>query len=64
MPKNLKPGSKAPVSGQYEIIGPRGGKTGVERTVVRGETLPPPPGPGQAYRIADRTKNNAGRNPR
>lgn len=62
MSKKLTPGTKAPVSGQYEIIGPRGGHTGRERTVVRGEPLPPTPGPDQTYRIADRTKNNAGKN--
>ena len=57
----LKPGTPAPVSAQYEIIGPRGGHTGVERTVVRGEPLPPTNTRGQTYRIADRTRNNAGR---
>lgn len=56
----LKPGSKAPASGQYEIIGSRGGHTGTERTVVRGEPLPPTPKQGQGYVIADRTKNGAG----
>ena len=40
--KTLKPGEKAPRSGQYEIIGSRGGRTGMERTVTRGEPLPPP----------------------
>ena len=59
--KRLKPGEKAPASGQYEIRGPRGGKTGEERTVVRNEPLPPTPQPGQSYTIADRTKNGAGR---
>jgi hypothetical protein len=54
--KNLNPGQKAPASGQYEIIGPRGGKTGVERTVVRGEPLPPPPMAGEKYKLVDRTK--------
>lgn len=39
--KLLKPGQKAPRSGQYEITGPRGGGTGVERTVTRNEPLPP-----------------------
>jgi hypothetical protein len=59
--KTIKPGSKAPASGQYEIIGSRGGHTGTERTVVRGEPLPPTPKPGQGYVITDRTKNGAGR---
>lgn len=61
MAKQLKPGNTAPVSAQYEIVGPRGGHTGQERTVVRGEPLPPTPRAGQGYVIADRTKNNAGR---
>jgi hypothetical protein len=38
-------------SGEYEIIGPRGGDTGKERTVVRGEPLPPTPKPGMGYSI-------------
>lgn len=59
--KPLKPGQTAPASGQYEIQGPRGGRTGEERTVTRGEPLPPTPKPGQTYRIVDRTRNNAGR---
>ena len=62
MTKNTySPGQKAPASAQYGIIGPRGGATGQERTVVRGEPLPPTPTPGQKFIIADRTKNNAGR---
>ena len=61
MSKKLTPGTKAPVSGQYEIVGPRGGRTGVERTVVKGERLPPTPNPSETYRIADRTKNNSGK---
>lgn len=61
MTKHLKPGNTAPASAQYEIVGPRGGHTGQERTVTRGEPLPPTPRAGQGYVIADRTKNNAGR---
>ena len=59
--KHFKPGEKAPASAQYEIRGPRGGRTGEERTVVRNEPLPPTPKPRQTYSIADRTKNRAGR---
>jgi hypothetical protein len=58
---NYKPGETAPASGQYEIVGPRGGRTGEERTVVKGEPLPPTPTSGQTYRIVDRTKNESGR---
>lgn len=51
-----RPGEKAPASGQYPIVGPRGGKTGAERTVTRGEPFPPTPKPGQGYGRPDRTK--------
>ncbi len=51
-----KPGEKAPTSGQYEITGPRGGGTGIERTVTKGEPLPPPLESGQKYRLTDPTK--------
>lgn len=54
--KTYKPGAKAPRSAQYEQTGPRSGRTGVERTVVKGEPLPPTPRPGMGYRIADITK--------
>lgn len=52
-----KPGEKADTSGQYERIGPRGGKTGQEVTVVKGEPLPPTPRPGETYIIKDKTKH-------
>jgi len=54
-PSGLKPGQEAPVSGQYQIIGPRGGQ-GPERTVVRGEPLPPTPSSGSTYTLVDPTK--------
>ncbi len=57
---NLSPGSKAPASGQYEIVGPRGGH-GAERTVTKGEPLPPTPQPGSTYKLVDPTKNKSGR---
>ena len=60
MPKNLKPGHTVPRSGQYEVVGPRGGHTGEEITGVKGKTLPPTPEPGQSYRLADRTKHKSG----
>ncbi|MET3810845.1 YjzC family protein [Arthrobacter sp. UYEF3] len=58
---NLKPGRDAPLSGQYEIVGPRGGRTGDERTAIRGRTLPPTPKSGQGYVPVDPTRNGAGR---
>jgi hypothetical protein len=59
--KLFKPGQVAPRSGEYQIIGPRGGKTNVERTVVRGETLPPTPKKGSGYLLSRPAKNGAGR---
>ena len=59
MPKGLKPGQSAPRSGQYEKIGPRGGRTGQEVTSVRGEPLPPTPRSGMTYRLADATKHKS-----
>jgi hypothetical protein len=57
MAKPMKPGQPARYSGQYEIRGTRGGHTGEERTVTRGEPLPPTPKPGQGYTLADKTKH-------
>lgn len=54
--KPLKPGQSVPISGQYALLGTRGGNTGQEVTGVKGKTLPPTPKPGQSYRLADRTK--------
>lgn len=53
---SFRPGENAPRSGQYQIIGPRGRETGVERTVVRNEPFPPTLKPGQTFRIVDPTK--------
>ena len=58
---SLKPGEKAPKSGQYEIVGPRGGSTGKERTVTKGEPMPPTPKPGQGYTLVDPSKNGSGK---
>ncbi|WP_306365557.1 hypothetical protein [Nocardia sp. CC227C] len=57
----LKPGNKAPRSGQYEEVGPRGGRTGEEKTGVKGKTLPPTSKPGNHYVLVDPTKNGAGK---
>lgn len=59
--KPMKPGTIAPRSGQYEQIGVRGGRTGAERTVTRGEPLPPTAKPGMGYILVDPTRNGAGR---
>lgn len=64
MTKKLKPGDAAPVSGLYELIGPRGGHTGKERTAVKGDVLPPTPKPGMQYKISERAHNKSGHNPK
>jgi hypothetical protein len=51
-PECLRPGTKAPRSGTYEIIGASGERTGVVRTVAAGEPLPPTPASGQRYQRA------------
>lgn len=62
MSDNLKPGQTASRSGLYEIVGPRGGATRHgERTVTRGEPMPPTPQSGQRYRLTDPANNGAGR---
>ena len=52
----LQPGNAAPQSGRYELVGPRGKRAGQERTVRRGEPLPPTPEPGQRYRLVGSTE--------
>jgi len=56
----LKTGSVAPVSGQYQQTGPRGGK-GKEVTSVKGEPLPPTPKKTVAYNLIDPKKNKSGK---
>ena len=58
--EQLKPGTRAPASGQYKAVGPRGGVGKKEITVVKGKTLPPTSTPGSRFKIVDRTKNKAG----
>ncbi|WP_454149565.1 YjzC family protein [Microbacterium lacticum] len=61
MSQAYRPGQSAPRSGQYEQVGPRGGRTGAERTVTRGEPLPPTPKPGMGYLLVDPTKHGRSR---
>jgi len=46
----LTPGTITPISGQYELVGPRGGRTGAEVASVKGSPLPPV-GKGETYRL-------------
>ena len=57
----LKPGNKAPASGQYSVVGPRCGRINHEVTVVKGEPLPPTKKPGQSYIMVDPTNNKSGK---
>jgi hypothetical protein len=57
MTEKHRPGEIAKQSGQYPIVGPRGGETDKERTVVKGEPFPPTPKPGQTYGRPDKTKH-------
>ena len=53
----VKPGAEAPKSGQYKVVGPRGGDLGREVTAVQGKPMPPTQGPGQGYVLVDPTKH-------
>lgn len=52
----LPPGTRVQRSGQYGMMNTRGNPTGNERTVVRGEPLPPTTKPGYTYKLVDPTK--------
>jgi hypothetical protein len=57
MKKKFTPGQRAPFSGQYPVVGPRGGSQGREVTVTKGEPLPPTPKHGMGYGTPDKTKH-------
>jgi len=63
MSRTFKPGQSAPISGEFGIVGPRGGATGQERTAVQGRPLPPTPKPGQRY-VVDRPAHNGAGKPK
>ena len=56
----LKPGETAPASGQYQQVGPRGGK-GREVTIVKGEKMPPSTKSSSTHKLVDPSKNKSGR---
>jgi hypothetical protein len=58
LPK-VKPGQSAPFSGQYQEVGPHGGKK-KEVTLPKGHTVPPTHKKGSRYKLIDRTNNKAG----
>ena len=53
----LKPGMKTPKSGQYAVVGPKGGKLGTEITSVAGKPLPPTSKPRDGYVLVDPTQH-------
>lgn len=59
--KTFRTGETAPVSGQYGLVGPRGGKTNKEITMIKGQRFPPTPAHRQSYCLVDRTRNKSGR---
>jgi hypothetical protein len=56
MKQQFKPGQTTPTSGQYQVIGPKGGK-GSEITSTKGNPLPPTPVPHSTYKLVDPTKH-------
>ncbi len=56
MNKQFKPGQTTPKSGQYQVIGPKGGK-GTEITSTQGNPLPPTQKPHSTYVLVDPTKH-------
>lgn len=52
----LKPGTPTPVSGQYKVVGPRGGDRDREVTSTEGNPLPPA-AKGEGYLLTDATKH-------
>lgn len=59
-PHGLKPGQPAPASGQYQEVGPRGGKHN-EVTAIQGKPLPPTNSAGSTYTLVDPSKNQSGK---
>lgn len=55
--KGLSPGTPTPKSGQYGVVGPRGGNTNREITSIEGKPLPPGQRTGETYVLNDPTKH-------
>lgn len=54
--KVFKPGERAPISGQYEMINRRNKPMNIERTVTKNKSLPPTKSSGQGFVLKDKTK--------
>lgn len=57
MADQYKPGQRPSDSGQFLVVGPKGGNTGTEVTGVAGKPLPPTKKPGMSYILVDKTKH-------
>jgi len=57
MSEKIKPGTPCPTSGQYGVVGPKGGKQPGEVTSTAGNPMPPTSKPGQSYVLVDPTKH-------
>jgi hypothetical protein len=55
----VKLGQSAPFSGQYQEVGPHGGKK-KEVTLPKGHTAPPTHKKGSGFKLIDRTNNKSG----
>ena len=49
--EGLKPGTPTPVSGIYEQVGPRGGKTDEQADSTKSNPLPPTDRPGMTWKL-------------
>ena len=57
MSQKIKPGTPCPASGQYRVVGPKGGKQPGEVTSTEGKPMPPTAKPNQSYTLVDPTKH-------
>ena len=54
-----KPGEVAPRSGEYELVGPRGGKTGETVTLSKNDRFPPSNKAGQVYEMLEKNSSKS-----
>lgn len=60
MSKNtVRPGESVKTSGQYVIVGPRGGVSKREVTLVENKPAPPTPKPNSHFQCVDKTKHKS-----
>lgn len=56
-PSSIKPGQIVNESGQYKIVGPRGGVSTTEVTLVENKPAPPTPKKNSTFVLVDKTKH-------